>query len=84
MLVAQLAHRIVNVKATKSRQIRAEHAFLDSRHRERVDWRVIVVIAGHVDRHQPVVGHGRQLSGAELRHLDALVLLTQRRDAPEC
>jgi len=72
MLVGQLAESCVHIKAAESRQIRAEHAFLDSRHLEGVDRRVIVEVAGHVDGQQAVVWHRRQLSSAELRHLGSV------------
>jgi len=74
VLVGQLAARIVDVEATKARQVRSEHAFLDGRHPKGVDGRVIIQVARHVDRHQPVVRHIQQLSCTDLRHLAALVL----------
>jgi len=74
MLVDQPADRIVDVKATEPRQIRAEHAFFDGRHREGVDRRMIIQVTGHVDGHQAVVWHRQQLSRSNLCHLAALGL----------
>ena len=72
MLVRQLVDDVVHVKATEPWHARSEHAFLDSRHRERVDGRVVVQVARHVDRQQAVVRNRRQLATTELRHRDQL------------
>jgi len=71
VLVRQLGGRVVHVKATEGRQMRAEHALLDGRHPERVDGRVVVQVTGHVDRQQTIVRHVLQLARSDLRHLDA-------------
>jgi len=73
VLVGQLGARIVHVKAAERRQMWAEHALFDGRHSERVDRRVIVQVAGHVDWQQAIVWHVQQLARSNLRHLDALV-----------
>ena len=79
VLVCQLAGRVVYVIATECRQVGTEQAFLDRRHLERVDRRMIVLVAGHVDWQQALVRHRRQLPCTKLCHSASSVPSPTRR-----
>ena len=83
VLVCQLAKRVVHINATERRQVGTEQAFLHSGHPERVDRRMVVQVAGHVDWQQTLVRHRRQLPCAELCHFAASISRPTRNTNPD-